>query len=183
MSRPITSTFPTREAVEETLEGYEGTILVVSHDRYFLDKVVNRVVEIRNGKLVSFNGNFSEFWHATQSGVSPMAGRVKTRARSRAAARVERAEQRDRVASLERRIAEAEAEKLDLERQATDAFERGQHRRGRRIGRADRAQHRPPRRPLRPVDRREPIAVRPRSVNTVLWTPFIQAFSRKGMRG
>ena len=126
---------PTREAVEEALEAYEGTILVVSHDRYFLDKVVDRVVELRDGKLVSFDGNFSEFWHARQRAMSVLPGRVKTRERSRVQARVERAEERDRAASLERRIAEAEAEKLDLERQVADAFDRGQHRRGRRIGR------------------------------------------------
>ena len=126
---------PTREAVEEALEGYEGTLLVVSHDRYFLDKVVDRVVEVRDGKLVSFDGNFSEFWHARQAAASAMTGRVKTRERGRARARVERAEQRDMIASLERRIKEAEAEKLDLERQAADAFDRGQHKRGRRVGR------------------------------------------------
>ena len=126
---------PTREAVEEALEGYEGTILVVSHDRYFLDKVVNRVVEVRDGRLVSFDGNFSEFWYARQAVADVVQGRVKTRERSRVRARVERAEQRDKVASLERRIQEAEAEKLDLEREAADAFNRGEHRRGRRVGR------------------------------------------------
>ena len=126
---------PAREAVEEALEDYEGTILVVSHDRYFLDKVVNRVVEVRDGKLVSFDGNFSEFWHARQTITGVVPGTVKTRAQSRTRARAKRAEQRDKVASLERRIQEAEAEKLDLEREAADAFDRGQHRRGRRVGR------------------------------------------------
>ena len=126
---------PTREAVEEALDDYAGTILVVSHDRYFLDKVVNRVVELRDGNLVSFDGNFSEFWHARQTAEGPVRGRVKSRERSRLRARVERAQHRDKVASLERRIQEAEAEKLDLEREATEAFNRGEHRRGRRIGR------------------------------------------------
>ena len=126
---------PTREAVEEALEDYAGTILVVSHDRYFLDKVVDRVVELQNGKLVSFDGNFSEFWYATRALGSPVRGQVKSRERSRVRARVERAQQRDKVASLERRIQEAEAEKLDLERQAAEAFNRGEHRRGRRLGR------------------------------------------------
>ena len=126
---------PTREAVEEALEDYAGTILVVSHDRYFLDKVVDRVVELQDGKLVSFDGNFSEFWYARQTLEGPVRGQVKSRERSRVRARVERAQQRDKIASLERRIQEAEAEKLDLERQAAEAFNRGEHRRGRRIGR------------------------------------------------
>ena len=46
-----------REAVEEALEDFKGTLLIVSHDRYFLDKVVNRVVEVRDKGLVSYDGN------------------------------------------------------------------------------------------------------------------------------
>ena len=99
-----------------------------------MDGALRRYQEVRDGKLVSLDGNFSEFWHARQAVASAMTGRVKTRERGRARARVERADQRDKVASLERRIKDAEAENLDLERQAADAFDRGQHRRGRRIG-------------------------------------------------
>ena len=112
-----------------------------------MDGALRRYQEVRDGKLVSFDGNFSEFWHTRQAVASAMTGRVKTRERGRARARVERAEQRDMIASLERRIKDAEAEKLDLERQAADAFDRGQHKRGQ----TDRAQRRPARRPLRAV--------------------------------
>ena len=97
--------------------------------------MVDRVVELQDGKLISFDGNFSEFWYARRALEGPVRGRVKSRERSRVRARVERAQQRDLVASLERRIQEAEAEKLDLERQAAAAFDRGEHRRGRRLGR------------------------------------------------
>ena len=100
-----------------------------------MDGALRRYQEVRDGKLVSLDGNFSEFWHARQAVASAMTGRVKTRERGRARARVERAEQRDMIASLERRIKDAEAEKLDLEQQAADAFNLGQHRRGRRTGR------------------------------------------------
>ena len=149
---------PTREAVEEALEDYAGTILVVSHDRYFLDKVAGRVVELQDGKLVSFDGNFSEFWYARQALESPVRGRVKTRERSRVRARVERAQQRDLVASLERRIQEAEAEKLDLERPGGRRLQPGRAPPRPPPGQADRAHRVPARRPLRPVDRREPVA-------------------------
>ncbi len=47
------------EWLEEYLERFKGTVLTVSHDRYFLDKVVKRVVEIQNGKAEFYAGNYS----------------------------------------------------------------------------------------------------------------------------
>jgi len=53
---------PSCEAIEDALIDFSGTILVVSHDRYFLDRVASRVIEIDKGCLTSWDGNFSEFW-------------------------------------------------------------------------------------------------------------------------
>ncbi len=47
------------EWLEEYLERFKGTVLAVSHDRYFLDKVVRRVVEIQEGKAEFYAGNYS----------------------------------------------------------------------------------------------------------------------------
>ncbi|NBI68005.1 ABC transporter ATP-binding protein [Pseudoflavonifractor sp. 60] len=47
------------EWLEEYLEKFKGTVLAVSHDRYFLDKVVRRVVEIQEGKAEFYAGNYS----------------------------------------------------------------------------------------------------------------------------
>ena len=47
------------EWLEEYLEKFKGTVLTVSHDRYFLDKVVGRVIEIQNGKAEFYAGNYS----------------------------------------------------------------------------------------------------------------------------
>ena len=47
------------EWLEEYLEKFKGTVLTVSHDRYFLDKVVKRVIEIRGGKAEFYSGNYS----------------------------------------------------------------------------------------------------------------------------
>ena len=47
------------EWLEEYLEKFKGTVLTVSHDRYFLDKVVDRVIEIQNGKAEFYSGNYS----------------------------------------------------------------------------------------------------------------------------
>jgi ATP-binding cassette subfamily F protein 3 len=47
--------------LEQYLKGYKGTLLVVSHDRYFLDQTVNRIFEIENRRLRIYEGNYSEF--------------------------------------------------------------------------------------------------------------------------
>lgn len=47
--------------LEEYLSTFKGAILVVSHDRYFLDKLTTRILEIENKKLLSFSGNYSKY--------------------------------------------------------------------------------------------------------------------------
>ncbi len=47
--------------LENYLLNYSGAILIVSHDRYFLDKIVTRVIEIENHTAMTFKGNYSEF--------------------------------------------------------------------------------------------------------------------------
>lgn len=49
------------EWLEEYLIRYRGAILMVTHDRYFLDRVANRIVEVDKGKLYHYPGNYSEF--------------------------------------------------------------------------------------------------------------------------
>lgn len=47
--------------LETYLTNYNGSVIVVAHDRYFLDRVVSKVVEIDNGKISSFTGNYSAY--------------------------------------------------------------------------------------------------------------------------
>ena len=47
--------------LEKYLQKYTGAILMVTHDRYFLDRVTNRIVEIDNGSLFSYDANYSSF--------------------------------------------------------------------------------------------------------------------------
>ncbi|MCM3546771.1 ABC-F family ATP-binding cassette domain-containing protein [Priestia megaterium] len=47
--------------LEQFLQGYEGAILIVSHDRYFLDKVVNQVYEVTQKTTVKYTGNYSKY--------------------------------------------------------------------------------------------------------------------------
>ena len=126
---------PSQEAVEEALEEFQGTLLIVSHDRYFLDKLAQRVVVIRDRKLVSHPGGFSEFWRATRPTDGGVVGRVSRRRRRSASDRVRRAHNRQEQVDLERRIQESEARKLSLEDEMTQAFANRQMRQGRRAQR------------------------------------------------
>lgn len=51
----------TREWIEEAVSSFNGTILFVSHDRYFINRFSNRVWELENGKLHDFNGTYAEY--------------------------------------------------------------------------------------------------------------------------
>ncbi len=52
--------------LESFLRGYEGTVIVVSHDRAFMDNMVDRVAEIDNGKVVLYKGNYSAYLKARE---------------------------------------------------------------------------------------------------------------------
>ncbi|NLK68578.1 MAG: ABC-F type ribosomal protection protein [Clostridiaceae bacterium] len=49
------------EWLEEYLNTFKGTVVVISHDRYFLDRVVTRIIEIELGKAVFYEGNYSDY--------------------------------------------------------------------------------------------------------------------------
>lgn len=49
------------EVLEDALEEFDGTVLVISHDRYFLDRSVERVVELENGVLNEYIGGYSDY--------------------------------------------------------------------------------------------------------------------------
>jgi ATP-binding cassette subfamily F protein 3 len=49
------------EVLEETLDEFIGTVLVVSHDRYFLDQVVDRTIELRDGRLTEYLGGYTDY--------------------------------------------------------------------------------------------------------------------------
>ncbi|WP_251552403.1 ABC-F family ATP-binding cassette domain-containing protein [Neobacillus muris] len=56
--------FDTVKWLEDYLSRYKGSILVVTHDRYFLDRVTNRIFELDGGKLYSYKGNYAAFLEA-----------------------------------------------------------------------------------------------------------------------
>ncbi len=102
---------PAREAVEEALMAYPGTFLAVSHDRYFLDKVANCTLELADGKLTEYLGNYSYY---------QMKRQAEEEAAAEERAEREKAEQarREKEKAAERVKASAEAEKHREERAA-----------------------------------------------------------------
>jgi ATP-binding cassette subfamily F protein 3 len=52
---------PSVEVLEAALEDFEGSIITISHDRYFLDRTVDRVLELDNGALTEYNGGYTDY--------------------------------------------------------------------------------------------------------------------------
>ena len=107
-----------REALEGALREYSGTLLVISHDRYFLDKLVGRVVEIRENRLQEYAGNYSYYLrkrkelsgkHASRQteGKPPSSGKNKIKERKR-----REAEARQRI-SKKRNVLEKHIQELE----------------------------------------------------------------------
>jgi ATP-binding cassette subfamily F protein 3 len=63
---------PTREALEEALAGYAGTLVFVSHDRYFINKVATRVVSFREGRLQGYRGGYDDYLNALREAQAPV---------------------------------------------------------------------------------------------------------------
>ena len=52
---------PSREALEEAILSYDGTLIVISHDRYFLNKVIHKIVELNENEATEYLGNYSYY--------------------------------------------------------------------------------------------------------------------------
>jgi ATP-binding cassette subfamily F protein 3 len=129
----------TREALEEALEAFTGALIVVSHDRYFIDRVAENIIEVEEGQAEIYSGNYSDLVERFKAGLATPAVRAvapppppkpvapKTDTPAAAAplpslnAKADRSEQKKRekrvkkieeeVAAIEARIAAAEGER------------------------------------------------------------------------
>lgn len=61
-----------RERVEEALDSYPGTLFLVSHDRYLLRRMANRIIAVDGGKLVGFDGGYDQFVSRSSLGAAPL---------------------------------------------------------------------------------------------------------------
>ena len=57
-----------REWIEEAVEEYEGNLLFVSHDRYFIDRFATRIWMLEGGKITDFKGTYQEYLSAKEKG-------------------------------------------------------------------------------------------------------------------
>lgn len=123
---------PACEAIEDALADFNGTVLVVSHDRYLLDKVADYVVEVKECGFEIQAGNFSEYWASKPDATRELA-RVATRSSVRRN-KPNKAHSPDAAAASDvaQRIEEAERERDRLEARVSQAFTRGDQREGAR---------------------------------------------------
>ncbi|AET69070.1 ATPase component of ABC transporters with duplicated ATPase domain [Desulfosporosinus orientis DSM 765] len=100
----------TRGLLEEALQEYDGTVLAVSHDRYFLDKVVTKIAELTPEGLLLFEGDytgFKEYKQQEEMSVSPLEQTVKQSSSDQQESR-QLAREKKRMKQLEAEIEELE---------------------------------------------------------------------------
>jgi ATP-binding cassette subfamily F protein 3 len=125
-----------REVLEEALDAFEGTLIFVSHDRYFMNRVATSIGEVAAGSISIYPGDYDTFLErrapaSTESAATAAsAARDEPRARRRDAKRAEAEERnrlyrehketRDEIARVESEIASLETEMAEIVRQQTD---------------------------------------------------------------
>ena len=106
-----------REWIEEAVEEYEGNLLFVSHDRYFINRFATRVWMLENGGITDFDGTYAEFQSArerTGRGQAPMAAPPPKEEKPKAKRPGGTKELEKQVNAAEREVARAEERMYDL---------------------------------------------------------------------
>ena len=126
-----------KEMLIDSLEYYDGTLLIVSHDRYFLDSLVNKVVEIKNGSLQLYLGTYAEYLEKAEKALEAerkeeTAGRQKKQSASPQVSEKEKEQTRKtsaakkdkkKIEEIEQKINRLEQKKESLETMmATEDF-------------------------------------------------------------
>ena len=104
-----------REALDEALRSFDGTIILTTHDRYLLNSVANKIVELCDGSARVFEGDYDFFARRARRGGQPVKKKPKPPAKT---GRTDRTDQTDRThptpADYEREIESAEARLAEL---------------------------------------------------------------------
>lgn len=120
--------------LEKALKNYDGTLLLISHDRYFLDKLVSIVFELKNGKFRRFEGNYSDYLlkkvleetkteperNEKKSGLRKDKRQKRLEAEARQKISQRRKSLQDQIAQIENQLEAQEEEKTVLESKMTD---------------------------------------------------------------
>ena len=113
-----------REWIEEAVEEYEGNLLFVSHDRYFIDRFATRVWVLEDGQVTDFRGSYGEYRAArerkqAQAVPAPAAAPAETKEKPRRPGGTKNLEKE--VAAAERAVAKAEEQMYELGLQIEEA--------------------------------------------------------------
>jgi ATP-binding cassette, subfamily F, member 3 len=112
---------PSREALEQALAEYPGTIITVSHDRYFLDKLATEILHFENGAATYHYGSYSDYYelrHRKQNVIQ------ESTARQRAADKSDKPRPKPQPKQNRRSVEEIEKEIGLLEKELADLSER-----------------------------------------------------------
>ncbi len=111
---------PAQEMLEEALQDFEGTIVFVSHDRYFIDAIATRLWSVENGAVTMHLGNYSDLDRRRQRAARPLVAPEPRKSGRTAAPPRARATPGPAVDGVEDRIDELEAEVHRIEEQLAD---------------------------------------------------------------
>ncbi len=115
-----------REWIEEAVEEYEGNLLFVSHDRYFIERFASRIWMLENGQITDFRGNYQEYLAARARGAAGKSASDAQAAEKPLEPEPKKEKPRrpggtknleKEVAAAERAVAKAEEQMFDLEEQ------------------------------------------------------------------
>ncbi len=116
-----------REVLEEALDGFPGTIIAVSHDRYFINRFADRVWVLDGQEIREYLGNYDSYYAKVSrdqepDGNAPQQTRTAMEKEKRKSREEEKRlrERRDRLKTLEQEIAKAEGEAGTLEKELAD---------------------------------------------------------------
>lgn len=104
-----------REILEEALEEFEGTLLVVSHDRYFLEATVNSIYEINRDGATLFKGDYQSYINQKEKKIKDETGALSYEEQKKASNRIKNLERK--IVQLEEKMEKIEEEKAKKEKE------------------------------------------------------------------
>ncbi|QNU67533.1 ABC-F type ribosomal protection protein [Ruminiclostridium herbifermentans] len=112
-----------REILEAALQEYEGTLLIVSHDRYFIDKLATRIIDIGTSPVIDCMGNYTFYsTHCKKSAADKKTTETTTISEAKQT-HIATKEERSRIRKLEKQLADTEKNIAMLEQRLKDIDE------------------------------------------------------------
>lgn len=108
---------PAKESLDTAVSDYDGTVLFVSHDRYFLNKTADKILELTENGISEYNGNYDDYL-AAKSGVIARAPKSASN-ESRSLSYEEKKRAQANIRNTERKIADTEKKIADTEEKIT----------------------------------------------------------------